>query len=114
SQRAQVANGKPIVAVLFRAISTSSFEKLLQVAAYHHADHAIAGYLTAVKTACVAAIAKHHGAIGNLFDFVQPVRDIDDADIMSLEVLYDFEQAARFREREARRRLVHDQNARAG
>src|SRR5437879_11243075 len=102
------------MAVLYRAISTAGFEKLLQVAAYHHADHAIMRYLVASKIARVASIAQDDGAIGNLFDFVQAVRDIDDADVMSLEVLYDFEQPARFREREARRRLVHDQNARPG
>src|SRR5437588_7094862 len=101
------------MAVLYRAISTAGLEKLLQVAAYHHADHAIMRYLVASKIARVASIAQDDGAIGNLFDFVQAVRDIDDADLVGFEIFDYFQQAARFCEPEAGRRLVHDQASRA-
>ena len=64
--------------------------------------------LLAVERADRAAVAQHHDAIGALLDLVQSMRNEDDADAARLEGGDDLEQAARLGERQARRRLVHD------
>jgi hypothetical protein len=42
-----------------------------------------------------------------------PMRDVDDADVLSLQILAELEQTPRFSERQTRRRLVHNDDARA-
>ena len=61
----------------------------------------------------VPAIAQHNDTIGNLFDLVQPMRNVDDADFVGLQIPDNIQQPARFRERQTRRRFVHDENTRA-
>ncbi len=57
------------------------------------------------------AVAQHHDAVGAMLDFAQPVRDEDDADAAGLQVRDDGEEARGLRDREARCRLVHDDDA---
>ena len=59
-----------------------------------------------------AAVAQHHDAVGAALDLVQPVRDEDDADAVGLEVGDDLEQPLGLRQRQARGRLVHDDQPR--
>ena len=63
---------------------------------------------------CVFSVAKHDRAVGGLFNLVHAVRNVNDADVLSLEIFYNFKQASCFAECQTRRRLVHDDDARAG
>ena len=58
------------------------------------------------------AVAQHDDAIGAALDLAEPVRDEDDADTIGLERIDDPQEAFRLRERQARRRFVHDHDAR--
>ncbi len=69
-------------------------------------------YLCAREHACIHAVAQHDNAIGNHLDLTQTMGDVDDGDILSLQIVNNFEQALRFRQGQTRRRLIHDENAR--
>ena len=85
--------------------------KLFQIASDHHLHHLLVGDLFTRKRANVCAIAQHHDAIGDLFNFIQAVRNVDDGDALRTQIVDDFKQARRFCERQTRGRLIHDQDA---
>ncbi len=60
------------------------------------------------------AVAHHRDAIGQLVDFVQPVRDIDDTDAITLELADEVEQLAYIGVLQRLRRLVEKEDFRIG
>ena len=58
------------------------------------------------------AVAQADDPIGALPDLVQPVRDVDDADPQGTQLADDRQETVGLREREARGRLVHDDEPR--
>ena len=58
------------------------------------------------------AVAQHGDAIGDRENFFEPVRDVDDADLLRLEARDDLEQPLHFGLAQGRRRLVHDEHSR--
>ena len=63
------------------------------------------------KLAGVPAVAQDDDAVGAVLDFAQPVGDVDDADALLAQFADELEQALGLGEREAGRRLVHDDDA---
>ncbi len=58
------------------------------------------------------AIAQHRDAIGQGEDFVEPVRDVDHADVLAPETSNDLEETIDFAIGQRRGRLVHDHDPR--
>ncbi len=56
------------------------------------------------------AVAQHDDAVGQLFDFAQPMRDIQDAHAARPQIAHDFEQFLRLVLGKRRRGLVHDEH----
>ena len=65
----------------------------------------------AIELADDAAVAQHDDAVGAALDLVQAVRDEDDADAALLQLGDDAHEGVGLGEREARGRLVHDDQA---
>ena len=65
-----------------------------------------------VERADERAVAQHDDAVGALLDLVQAVRDEDDDDAVGLQLGDHLEQLVGLGERQARGRLVHDDEAR--
>ena len=84
----------------------------LEVAADHQADHRVAADLVAAKLADDRAVAQDDDPVGALLDLVQAVGDEDDRHAVGLELADDPHQPLGLGGREARRRLVHDDDAR--
>jgi hypothetical protein len=59
-----------------------------------------------------AAVAHHDHLVGDALHLVELVRDVDESHAVGLELRHQREQALRFRWRERRGRLVHDQQPR--
>ena len=85
--------------------------ELGQIAADHEPYHVVVGDLGARQFAGVFPIPQHRDPVGDFLHFTEPVRDIDDAHAARLKVLDHFEKLAGLALRQARGRLVHDQNA---
>ena len=58
------------------------------------------------------AVAHHRHPVGDARHFLEPVRDIDDADAARGDLAHHREEPLDLRRRQRRRRLVHDQDAR--
>ena len=80
----------------------------LEVATDHQANHGIVGDFTAIERTDHAAVAQHHDAVGAASHLVQPVGDEDDPDPVSLEPGDDIHESVGLGERQARGRLIHD------
>ena len=83
-----------------------------QVAADHELDHALVPDLLPFQSAGVASIAQRHHAIRDFCNLAEPVGDIDDADALGAQILGNLEQGVRLAKRQARGRLIHEQDAR--
>src|ERR1044071_5184679 len=90
-----------------------AFEEILQIATDHHAHHALVSNITARNLARVLSVTQHHRTIRKLYYFMHPVRNVDDADVLGFEIFHQLEQSPSFTERQTRRRLVHDGDARS-
>ena len=84
----------------------------LEVAADHQLDHRVVVDLVALERADQLAVAQHDDAVAGLDDLVQAVRNEDDRDALRLEAGDDLEQLLGLGERQARGRLVEDDEAR--
>lgn len=84
----------------------------LEVAADHQADHRRVRDLVFRQFADDLSITQYDDPVGTGGQFVQAVRDEDDAHALGLQVGDDPHQAVRFGQRQAGRRLVHDDQAR--
>src|SRR6185436_3376979 len=111
SQSAQPVYFKTTASVSF-AITCLNLEELFQVTPDHHSHHAFVSDLVALNLTRVFPVAKHDRAIGDLFHFVHAMRDVDDTDVVSFEILHQFEQTASLCKRQTRRWLVHDNDSR--
>ena len=83
-----------------------------QVAADHQPDHGGMGELVARQLAHRAPVAQHHDAVGAGHDLAEPVRDVDHCDAVRLQIGDHLQQPLGLRQRQARGRLVHDDDAR--
>ena len=86
-------------------------EEVLQVAPDHHANHRVALDLLALKAANIAPVAQDYGAVSDLFHFIQPMRNVDDAHAVRFQVFNCLKKPSRLRKRETGGRLVHDEDA---
>ena len=80
----------------------------LQVATDHQADHAVVVDLGLSQRPDHRAVAQRDDAVGALLDFVEAMGDEDDADAARLQFGDDLEQTVGLGQRQARGRLVHD------
>ena len=83
-----------------------------QLASDHQVDQRRALQAGARVRADRAAVAQHGDAIGNRENLFEPVRDVDDADLLGLQPRDDLEEPLHLRPAQRRRRLVHDEHSR--
>ena len=97
-QRAQASHLKTAAIALHRpTVARSAFEEVFQIAPDHHSHHALVRDPRCPDLARILTITKHDGsAVRDLFNFVHAVRDVNDADVVCLEILYQLEQATCF------------------
>ena len=88
--------------------------QIVKRAAHHQADNLVRSRSSRDAPAGVASVAQHHKAIGDLFHFFDEVRDIHHGDALALEPPDQLEQRLHVAVRQAARRLVEHQHARAG
>ena len=86
-------------------------EQFAKWTADHQRDEFAPGGLGHRPVADVGAVAQHGHRIGDLFEFLQAVRDVDDADVLCGEVADDPEQPVHLGIGERRGGFVHDQDA---
>ncbi len=85
-----------------------------KLAADHHPDQGRAVDLAHGTRADQRAVAERRHAVGDLRKFLQPVRDVDDADAVLLQIPDDAEEAVDLLVGQRRRGLVHDQDLGVG
>jgi hypothetical protein len=83
----------------------------LKLTTDHHSDHSIAIDFIPDEATGVLSVTQSDDSVGNLFDLVEAVRNVNDAHLMRPQVPDDCKQPPGFGEGQAGRRLVHDQNA---
>ena len=85
---------------------------ILQLAAHHHLDHLVSRELPDGLFADVCAIAEKRDAIRDGENLVEPVADVDHADLLPFEFADDLEKPLHFMGSQRRARLIHDDDAR--
>ena len=84
--------------------------KLINVPPHHQLDHRVVGDLVSLQRACIFSVAKNRYAVGQFFDFSQPMRNVDDTDALLFQIANHFKKGVRFALGKTAGRLVHDQN----
>ena len=88
-------------------------EEVLDAAADHQGHDLLARGRAVGPAARVAPVAQHHEPVGDLFHFLDEVRDVDDGVAVRLQPAHQLEQALDVLAAEAAGGLVEDEDARA-
>ena len=85
--------------------------EVAQFAADHEVGHLLARHVACALARHEPAVAHHHDLVGDAFDLVELVRDVDHGDAVRLQLGDQHEQALRLPGRQRRGGFVHDQHA---
>src|SRR5512146_1800195 len=89
----------------------SSFT-LLNIATDHERNDRVVRYVIFLQDARVLTVPQDDHSVSDLADLAQTMGYVNNAHTLASKFLDDREQAIRFRQREARRRFVENQDAR--
>ncbi len=82
-----------------------------ELAADHHGDDIVFAHAAGIAGADVLAVADHADRIGDRFDLIELMRDIDAGDIVVLQIANDRQQRRGFLFGQGGGRFVEDQQA---
>ena len=74
-------------------------EELLQLPADHEPHHRLMADFLPLERPGVAAVTQHCHAVGNLLNFPEPMRDVENADSVPPQVAHDAEEPLRLARR---------------